>query len=245
LTPENTIAAFDRGLAEGADGLEFDVRLSRDGVPVVIHDATLDRTTDAAGPVAAHTARELAGVDAGHHFQPAQGFPWRGRGAGVPTLREVLDRYRVCPLIVELKEDRRELVAAAVDEIRRADAGGRVCLGSFHWRAIGMARRMAPEIATSASGPEIRLSIWVSKLGLPVWRPPFDAYQVPEFRHDVTIVTERFVAMARRAGVPVQVWVVDGVDDIRRLLGWGVEGIISDRPDIACREVHGGIGDKG
>ena len=75
LAPENTLAAFENGMALGSDGFECDVHLSRDGVPVVIHDPTLDRTTDATGAVGHRTADELAAVDAGYHFAPEQGFP--------------------------------------------------------------------------------------------------------------------------------------------------------------------------
>src|SRR5207253_1967579 len=94
LRPENTIAAFDHGLSLGADGLELDVHLSRDGVVVVHHDATLERTTNRRGPVAALTADELARLDAGYHFE---GF--RGGAGGVPTLKEVLRRYPSTTLI--------------------------------------------------------------------------------------------------------------------------------------------------
>src|SRR5262245_15820892 len=86
LAPENTMPAFERGLAEGADGLELDVHLSRDGVVMVHHDPALDRTTNASGPLAAHTADELARVDAAHAFGADRGFPFRGRGIGIPTL---------------------------------------------------------------------------------------------------------------------------------------------------------------
>ena len=80
LAPENTLAAFDRGLALGADGVELDVRLSRDGIPVVHHDATLDRTTDATGPVSGRSADELRRVDAGFAFGPGDDRPFRGQG---------------------------------------------------------------------------------------------------------------------------------------------------------------------
>src|SRR5919108_1020933 len=92
LGPENTIAGFDRGLAAGADGLELDVRLARDGTVVVLHDAALDRTTNARGPVSALTADELARVDAAYWFCPEDGYPLRGQGVGVPQLRDVLAR---------------------------------------------------------------------------------------------------------------------------------------------------------
>src|SRR5690606_21550068 len=106
LRPENTLAAFDYGLELGADGIELDVHLSRDGVVVVSHDATLDRMTNARGPVQAYTADELARVDAGWGFEAPDApgtFPFRGCGIGIPTLRSVLERYRDAPLIIELK----------------------------------------------------------------------------------------------------------------------------------------------
>src|SRR5262252_4414077 len=93
LAPENTLAAFDRGLALGADGLELDVHLSRDGEVVVVHDGTLDRTTDLTGPVSARSADELARADAGYRFRRGDAFPFRGQGIGVPTLATVLRRY--------------------------------------------------------------------------------------------------------------------------------------------------------
>src|SRR4030095_2633215 len=96
LAPENTLAAFERGLTLGADGIELDVHLSRDGAVVVHHDATVDRTTDGRGAVSGLTADELARLDAGYHFRgdSGDGHPFRGRGIGVPRLAEVLSRFR-------------------------------------------------------------------------------------------------------------------------------------------------------
>ena len=149
LRPENTIDAFDHGLSVGADGLELDVHLSRDGVVVVHHDETLERTTDARGPIAAFTADELARVDAGYWFRGARmaTFPFRGRGISVPTLRTVLRRYRDARLIIELKMNDPELARADIDEVRAADAVSRVALGSFGWRVL---RRRANDRAADS-----------------------------------------------------------------------------------------------
>ena len=136
IGPENTIEAFDRGIAAGADGLELDVHLSRDGVVVVHHDRLLDRTTRARGPVASRTAAELIGFD-------------------VPTLRDVLARYAGTKLIIELKLPGATLARAVVDEVRRAGAVEHVCLGSFSATALRAARASAPEIATSACKLEV------------------------------------------------------------------------------------------
>src|SRR5260221_5286316 len=116
LRPENTVLAFDHGLSLGADGLEFDVHLSRDGVVVIHHDTTLDRTTNGRGPLTALTADELARLDAAYNFlaphpaapaHPTQ--PFRGAAGGIPRLDDVLRRYPSIPLIIELKLNDPEL----------------------------------------------------------------------------------------------------------------------------------------
>lgn len=238
LAPENTMAAFDAGLAAGADGLELDVHLSRDGEVVVIHDATVDRTTDAAGAVHAFTAHELARMDAGHHFGADAGFPFRGRGLGVPRLADLLARHPGRPLIVELKGTDVDLAREAVAVVRRADAFGAVCFGSFSDVAIDAARRADDRVVTSAASAEIRSALRRSRAWLRPRRPRFSGYQVPEVSGPHTIVSRRFIGVMRRAGLPVHVWVVNGVEDMRRLLAWGAGGLITDRPDIARQEVN-------
>ena len=170
LGPENTIAAFDRGLAAGADGLELDVRLSADGMVVVCHDETLDRTTDGSGPVSTKTAAELSRVDAGYHFTDAAGkHPFRGCGVGVPTLRAVLERYPNALMIVEMKPDTAEMASAVVAEIRRAGAVDRVCAAGYGSRSLAAARETLPEMASSASRTEVRLALyrsWAALAGL-------------------------------------------------------------------------------
>ena len=243
LRPENTIAAFDHGLALGADGLEFDVHLSRDGIVVVHHDETLDRTTNGRGPLAAHTAAELARFDAAFHFRrraalEPDGFPYRGAGATIPTLAEVLRRYRDVPVIIELKVNEPQLAHRTIDEVRAVDAVDRVSLGSFGTRVLRAARAYEPRIRTGSSREETRLALYRSWCRWPVANPPFDAYQVPEVSGTTRVVSRRFVEYAHRAGVAVQVWTVDDEGDMRRLIDWGIDGIISDRPDIAVEVVR-------
>ena len=218
IGPENTIAAFDRGLLAGADGLELDVHLSRDRIVVVHHDATLDRATQATGRLADRSASELALLD-------------------VPTLREVLARYADIGIIIELKEGGPALARAVVDEVRRAGAAHRVCLGSFSRSALRAARAIAPDIATSGARFEVRMALYRSLCGIAPGRVPYQAFQVPETSGSTRVVSPRFVELAHKAGIAVQVWTVDEPEDIRRLLDWGVDGIISDRPDVAAEVV--------
>ena len=232
LAPENTIAAFDNGLALGADGIELDVRLSRDGRVVVHHDRTLDRTTNLRGPIADTIADDLARADAGCRFQRNGSFPFRGRGFGVPLLSDVLGRYRDTRIVVELKVNHPELARAVVDVVRRADAVDRVCLGSFGLRVLRAARDIEPAIATSAAREEVRWALYRCWCRWPVARASYRCYQVPEWAGRTHVVYPEFVAAAHRAGLPVQVWTVDGESDATRLLGWGVDALITDRPDI-------------
>ena len=167
LAPENTIAAFDRAVSEGVDGLELDVHLAKDGEVVVCHDASVNRTTEGAGAIASMTARELAALDAGYHFSDGDGRrPFRGRGIGIPTLREIVARYPAHRLIVEMKDDETALAQATLRVIREADGFARTCLGSFHLDVIEDVRRREPRAATSAAQREVRMALYRSWVGL-------------------------------------------------------------------------------
>lgn len=251
LRPENTLLAFDHGLSVGADGLEFDVRLSRDGVVVVHHDATLDRTTSGSGPVAAHTADELSRLDAGYHFDlptpvehahasagQAVRFPYRGQTGGVPRLDEVLRRYPDARCIIELKVNDPHLARRTIDAVRAAGAVERVALGSFGSRVLRAARSYEPRIPTGASREETRLALYRSWLRWPARRPDYREFQVPEMSGKTRVVSPRFVRHAHQSGVLVHVWTVDAEADMRRLLSWGVDALISDRPDRAVEVVR-------
>jgi glycerophosphoryl diester phosphodiesterase len=213
LAPENTVAAFDNGLSLGADGIELDVRLSRDGTAVVHHDATLDRTTRLQGPVAARSTDELA-------------------AANIPTLRSVLARYPDVRVIVEIKERGLALARAVIEDIRAAAAVDRVCIGAFSRKPLREVRRLEPALATSAAREEVRWALYRSWLRRPSYGAPYAGFQVPERSGTTQIVSRRFVDVAHRAGLGVHVWTVNDEADARRLLRWGVDALITDRPDI-------------
>ena len=233
LRPENTLTAFDHGLALGADGLEFDVRLSRDGVPMVHHDETLDRTTSGSGPVAAHTAEALTQLDAGHHFTSLDGVPFRGTGCRIPKLEEVLARYPAVPCIIELKGSDPEVARRAVQVVRAAGALSRVCVGGFSDAVLREARAQGDDVTTSAAKEEIRWFLYRSWVGMAPRLTAYRGFQVPETAGLTRVVSPRFVRAATRAGLPVQVWTVDEPDRMEKLLAWGVRGLITDRPDLA------------
>jgi glycerophosphoryl diester phosphodiesterase len=242
LRPENTIAAFDHGLSFGADGLEFDVHLSRDGFVVVHHDDTLERTTGLSGRLADRTADELVRLDAGFTFQSEEsvgrnGFPYRGLGLGIPRLLDVLKRYPAARFIIELKTSDPELAQRTIDDIRAASAVDRVALGSFYWRVLHAARAYEPRIPTGASQEETRWALYRSWIRWPLGRPGYREFQVPERMGMNTIVTPQFIAHAHRSGLPVKIWTVNNEPDMRRLIEWGADALISDRPDLAVKVV--------
>jgi glycerophosphoryl diester phosphodiesterase len=228
------MAAFERGMAAGADGLELDVHLSSDGVVVVCHDAMLDRTTDASGRIDRRTAAELSRVDAGYRWTDAQGnHPFRSCGIGVPTLRDVLRRFRDVPIIIEMKVDHPEMGQALAAEVLAVSAVDRVCAASDGRRAIRAAREALPAMASSACRWEIRLALYRAWAHWPVRRAAYGGYQVPETAGTIRVVSPTFVKHAHHAGLEVQVWTVDDAADMDRLLDWGVDALISNRPDLA------------
>jgi glycerophosphoryl diester phosphodiesterase len=232
LRPENTFEAFDYACQLGVDAIECDVHLSCDGEVVVIHDFTLERTTDGHGPTEALTARELERLDAGFHFQPDHGFPYRGRGSGVPRLSELLARYPNIPVVIEIKGDRPEVAERTIEVVRHAKAMDRVLIGGFSDPVLKAARRLVPEMATSASVLEARAALTRSYLFLAPKPTGYRLFQMPLRLRGRQTLRRSFVKAARRAGIPVQAWIVDDPKEMRRVIDWGVTGIITDRPDV-------------
>ncbi|MSO45500.1 MAG: glycerophosphodiester phosphodiesterase [Acidobacteria bacterium] len=222
LGPENTVRAFDRGIATGADGLELDVHLSADGVVVVHHDETLDRTTNATGPIAARTAAELGRIDA-------------GEGEAIPVLADLLHRYPETPIIIEMKVNSAAMGEAVARVVRESGAAARICLAGFGSRSVRAGRARLPGSASSASLSEVRTMLYRSWIGWSAKSLPYGAVQVPETAQGHRVVSPRFIRHAHASGVKVQVWTVDDESDMRRLLDWGVDALISNRPDLAVR----------
>ena len=225
--------AFARGLAAGADGFECDVRRSAEGVPVVIHDATLDRTTDGSGAVSEHSVPELAAVDATIRFRPPPDVAGPIPRAGIVPLAEVLHAFPRARVIVEVKDDNAELARAVANVVHRAAAVPRVCVGSFHRAVVRAIRAYAPDLTTSASEPEARALLLRSLLRWPrLSRAPFAALQVPEAAGRLRVTAPRFFRRVHREGCVAQVWTVDRREDVQRLFDWGADGVVTDRPDL-------------
>ena len=226
--PENTLPAFEAAVQRGADAFELDVRLTADGAPVVIHDDTLDRTTDRTGLVRAHTLAELRSVDAGAKFTPDQGrsFPYRGGEARIPSLGEVLWAFPRMPVLLEIKEP--EAQEAVRKVLVQEDASER-CVVASEGRTALQAFEEAP-FTRAASGPEISALYWAALLRRRLPPAGYHLLSVPERYRGLTVPTRRFVAAAGALGCPVHVWTVDRPAAARRLWRAGVAGIVTNAP---------------
>jgi glycerophosphoryl diester phosphodiesterase len=234
LAPENTLAAFRRSLAAGADVLEMDVRTTADGHLVVLHDATVDRTTDGRGAVKEMTLAELKTLDAGYHWTADQGrsFPFRGRGITVPTLSEVLAAFAETPLVTEIKEKRTEVGQAVCDLLRQHGRIARVLVASVHADVLEHFRQICPGVATSAGPSEALWFYLLSRAGLvSLYSPVMQALQVPVTFKGLAVVSRRFVAAVHARNLTVAVWTVNAEETMRRLITAGVDGIMTDYPD--------------
>jgi glycerophosphoryl diester phosphodiesterase len=234
LVPENTMASFRDAVDRWAvDMIELDVRASADGHCVVIHDATVDRTTDGRGAVAAKPLAELEELDAGYRFQDDEGgHPFRGRGLHIPTIDEVLEGLPDTPLTVEVKIGTAQ--APLFQAIRRHDAEERVVAAGMYPRDRTLFGGFGG--VRSGSNRDVRWFFLLHRLFAGrLWRPACQVFQVPERAGRWRLVSRRFVQDAARHGLPVHVWTVNDAATMERLLDWGVDAIITDRPDIAAR----------
>lgn len=238
LAPENTLLAFTQGLEYSADVLELDVRLNADDELMVIHDATLDRTTNGSGPVRAATLIEIKALDAGYWFTKDEGksYPFRGQGVTVPTLDEVFTAFPDVAINIDIKDDLPLAAERLADTIARNQAEQRVLVGSFHGDVLRYFHTLTPEVAIIAEPGETRTFFILSTLHL--WRlhrPHADTYQVPIQRGRFRLDSARFIANAHKLNQQVQYWTINDPQEMHRLLQLGADGIITDRPDLGLK----------
>ena len=236
LAPENTLEAFRLAVEAGAGGLELDVHMTLDGEIVVIHDATVERTTEGSGVVAEMTLEELSALDAGYRFSPEGGstHPFRGQGVRIPTLAQVYEQSPAVCVNVDIKEPQPGVEGAVMGVIRDARAEERSLVVSEYHAVVRRFREgSGGRISTGASGLEIRAFYLLSRLRLErLANPACDALQVPVEHKGVTLVTQRFLKAAHSRGVRVDVWTINEPGEMRRLLDLGVDVIMTDKPQM-------------
>ncbi|MEE8390417.1 MAG: glycerophosphodiester phosphodiesterase family protein [Anaerolineae bacterium] len=223
--PANTLAAFERAIELGADGIEFDVHLSADGVSVVIHDFSVDATTDGSGRVAGLTLAQLKELDAGSHFDPAFA------GEHIPTLKEVLEIVGNRLLLnielktVSLRDNGLEHAVIAQVKQRGLGNDNRVLFSSFNPFSLRRAKKIAPHIPAGL--------LYAPELALPLQRAWLAPLAPHEARHpEHTMVDAHYIAWARQRNYRVNTWTVDDPHEMRRLINLGVDAIITNVPDV-------------
>jgi glycerophosphoryl diester phosphodiesterase len=250
-SPSSTLHAIAHALEAGATGVELDVHATADGELVVCHDATVDRTTAEQGTIASFTLAQLREMDFSYWWipgadvapgRPEADYPFRGRAPsdpsfGIATLREVLERFPGVVLNLDIKQTApvvapyEESLARLLAEFGRTDD---VIVASFLDPATDAFRGFTSSVPTSA-GTVATAEAWRAvQAGEDMPEIPAVAYQVPERQGDLVVVDEPFVAAAHRAGKAVHVWTANDTESMERLIGLGVDGIISDVPTTLC-----------
>ncbi len=230
LWPENTMEAFSGAVALGYRHLETDLHITSDGVLVCIHDDTVDRTTNGVGPVDSFTLEELSDLDAGYRHAGEEGYAFRGTGIKVPTLEELASSFSDSSLVVDLKTD--GLIDALAALIEKENLADRLIVGAFDDDRLDDFRDATGGRVATSTGPAMaRLWVIASRVGRGAGGDA-QALQVPTQIRGVRVVDERLVRLAHESDMQVHVWTVNDGDEMRRLLDIGVDGLITDRPDI-------------
>lgn len=235
LAPENTLAAFDRAAALRADAIETDVRLTRDGVVVVFHDDDTARLLGVAGAIEARTLAELRHLDAGACFTPdGVAFPFRDQGLTVPTLAEALERYPGMRFNIDAKTEDPDLARALAGAVTAAGAQDRVCVGSFFDAQAERLGALLPGCARFLPQQAATCHVMSARAGGSGEGCPtgYDLAGLPHRLGELLVVDAAVVSYFHRLGIPVQVWTVDDEAEMRELLALGVDGIVTDRPDV-------------
>ncbi len=235
LWPGSTMP-FLKGVSEmGVDVLEIDVHMTKDGHIVVMHDDTVDRTTDGSGKISEMTLMEVKSLEVGGNWTQdgGQTFPYRGQGLRVPTLAEVFYLFPDWPMNIEIKQAEPSMAQPLCDMIRRFDKGQQVVVPAFSDQAIAEFRAVCPEVATAGSSSEVRNFVLLNFAFLSnLLSPPYQAFQVPEKSSGIPVVIPQFVDSAHDHNLQVHVWTVNDPRDMQRFIEMGVDGIMTDRPDL-------------
>jgi glycerophosphoryl diester phosphodiesterase len=233
LGPESTLYTYRKAVKLGVDVLEMDIRSTGDGQLIILHDDTVARTTNAMGPVENYSLVDLKKLDAAHRWSPDNGqtFPLRNKGVKIPTLAEVFNAFPQIKMNLEIKDTRSSTIHSLCRLIHDHQMTKKIMVASFDADSLKEFRSLCPQVATSAGASEAMLFYGLQKVYLEAaYSPDAQALQVPETFRDLRVVNRRFIEAAHARNMRVQVWTVDDVDAMQRLLNLGVDGIMTDYP---------------
>jgi glycerophosphoryl diester phosphodiesterase len=235
--PENTLPSFQRARDDGAAYVELDVRTTADGEVVVIHDETVDRTTDGHGAVNGLTHSEIKRLDAGYHFTKDNGrnYPYRGQRIQIPTLAELFSSFPQIMAIVEIKQANPPMVKKVIEVVSAAGKESDVLLATEEDEIMAGIRAglsgSAPAMATGFCYGEVAAFMaWLERGGSETYQPPGHAMQLPCEFQSRTLVSAPTLKAAHDLSVEMFVWTINETAEIERLLDLGVDGIITDYP---------------
>ena len=233
LAPENTLAAFRRATALGVDVLEMDLRQSADGVPIVLHDRRVDRTTDGRGRVDSLSLAEIKHLDAGYRFSlDSTSFPQRGSGIAVPTLDEVFTAFPDMRFLIEIKDNSSVLATALCQTIKHHRLTDQVIVASFRDGPLQAFQHTCPKVATSAPSGAVLPFVLLHWLRLgAAYHPEHHALQLPPRLGAIQLIDRRLVERAHAHNTQVHAWTINDPDEMQRLIDLGSDGIITDYPD--------------
>jgi len=241
--PENTIAAFERALAQGAGVLESDIHLTCDGVPVLIHDATVDRVTDGSGAVAELSAEALGRCDAGYRFSADGGrsYPYRNRGVTIPSLEEAFERFPTTRFNLDLKAAGSALIDATLELVAKYRREPITLLTSGEDEIMLALRdrlgRLANPVAQGASERDVREFLRCVAEGTDPPPGPM-ALQIPPAFAGQPLVRAPLIEFAHAREIQVHVWTINEPAEMHRLLDLGVDGIITDFPGRLAKVIR-------
>lgn len=252
IRPEHTIVAYDQALLDGADILELDVHETMDGVLVVMHDSTVNRTTDCTGAIKEMLFADIRECDAGYNFDPDgdDSYPYRGMGLVVPTMVEVFERYPETAFVIEVKQGNPSIVDHFVEVIREHGVEDKMTGSAFSDALLQELRVAAPEIPTNLGTNEV-LVFWGESFGGldPEYVPPAEYLQVPPQYNIgdriVDVLHPDFVPSAHELGMYVHVWTINEEEEMRFLLeNYDLDGIMTDDPPLLAKVIDElGLGD--
>ncbi|HSJ87031.1 MAG TPA: glycerophosphodiester phosphodiesterase [Anaerolineales bacterium] len=247
--PGDTMFAFENAVNIGADVLEMDAHITKDSQIVLMHDEKVDRTTDGSGLIEDLTLDQLKQLDAAYKWSNDGGktFPYRGQGIQVPTLDELFQKFPQMRYVIEIKLTQNPIDKPLCELIRKYKMQEKVVVASFHDQAMQNFRATCPEVATSASRGEVTKFVLLGKIFLsgliaPKYesiQPPYD----PKESLNIPIMTKRFIREAHAKKLAVEPWTVNDPELMKQFIAWGVDGIMTDRPDLMV-EVMKELGKK-
>ena len=232
--PENTLLAFGYAADLGYRHIETDIHRTSDGHFVCFHDRTLERTTDGRGNVSDHTLAELKRLDAAHHFLEGGTYSFRGTGARIPTLEEALALDVRLHFNIEVKPEDPRLARRLWELIEHHGVHDRVLVASEHDEVTDTFRQYSRGRVATSAGRKGALRFWARVLSKS-WKHamfPFDALQIPRYFHGINVITPRFLEAAHHHGIQVHIWTIDEPTEMYELLAAGVDGLMTDLPDV-------------